>query len=181
MAPSNRPPKVMRAKMLNNIVLLFFPLCMAFAAISDLTTMRISNRLVLLVVGGFLVAALLANLTLQDFALHLATGLGVLVLAFSFFAMGWIGGGDAKLAAATGLWMGIPWVLPYIVYGGLLGGALTLILLSLRQYPLPTQLASVTWIDKLHHRQTGIPYGIALAAAGLITYSQTGTFTALMN
>lgn len=165
--------------MFNQIALLFFPLCMAFAAVSDLTTMRISNRLVLLVTGGFLVAALLANLSLQDFAIHIATGFGVLLLAFGFFAMGWIGGGDAKLAAATALWMGVPWVLPYVVYGGIFGGVLTIALLGLRRFPLPVQLASIGWIGKLHHHDTGIPYGIALAIAAMLVYTRTDIFVAL--
>lgn len=178
--PFYPPQKVMRVAMLNSIALLFFPLCMVLAAISDLTTMRISNKLVLLLTGGFLIVALLANLTMQEFAIHVATGLAVLIVAFTFFAMGWIGGGDAKLAAATAMWMGIPFVLPYIVYAGLMGGALTLALLSVRRFPLPMQLTSVPWIEKLHHPQTGIPYGIALAAAGLTTYSSSGIFAALL-
>lgn len=166
--------------MLNLIALLIFPLCMALAAISDLTTMRISNRLVLGLMAGFLVAALLANLTMQDFAWHLGVGIAVLVIAFTFFAFGWIGGGDAKLAAATAMWLGFPAVLPYIVYGGLLGGALTLMLLGARRLPLPQPLANVGWIDRLHDQRSGIPYGIALAVAGLLTFSQSGLFAALM-
>lgn len=166
--------------MINSIALLFFPLFMVLAAISDLTTMRISNKLVLGLTAGFLFVALMANLTLQDFALHLAVGAAVLIVAFGFFAMGWIGGGDAKLASATGLWLGVPAVLPYLVYAGLLGGALTLGLLMARRLPLPQPLAAVAWIDKLHDRQTGIPYGIALAAAGLVAYSSSGIFMALI-
>lgn len=164
----------------NLAVLSIFPLMMVMAALSDLTTMRISNRLVLILTGGFFIAALLANLTLQDFAWHLGTGVAVLVVTFSFFAMGWIGGGDAKFAAATALWLGIPATLPYMVYGGILGGALTLMLLAARRFPLPQPLASVGWIDRLHDQRTGIPYGIALASAGLLTFSGTPIFAALV-
>jgi prepilin peptidase CpaA len=100
----------------------------------------------------------------------------VLVVAFGFFALGWIGGGDAKLAAATTLWLGFGLTLPYLVYAGLLGGALTLIILALRRLPLSPMIARFAWIQRLHDRKSGIPYGVALAAAGLITYSNTAVF-----
>ncbi len=165
---------------MNSIALLFFPLFMALAATSDLLTMKISNRLVLLLVAGFFVLALLINLPLQQFMMHIAAGLVVLVFAFTFFAFGWVGGGDAKLAAATSMWLGFGMTLPYLVYAALLGGALTLGLLLIRRYPLPNILAKVDWIDRLHDRKTGIPYGIALATAGLFTYSDTTIFQLLI-
>ena len=39
---------------------------------------------------------------------------------------GWIGGGDAKLAAVTVLWLGLGHLADYLVYASLLGGALTI-------------------------------------------------------
>jgi len=161
---------------MSTLALFIFPLLMAFAASSDLLTMRISNRLILLLVGGFFVMALAINMPFQELALHFACAAIVLAVAFTLFALGWIGGGDAKLAAATTLWLGFGVTLPYIVYGGLLGGALTLLLLSLRQFPLPVMLMKVRWIERLHNKSTGVPYGIALAAAGLLTYSDTAIF-----
>lgn len=166
--------------MVAKIALLLFPLLMAFAASSDLLTMRISNRVVLLLVAGFALTALLIGMPLEQIGLHLACALVVLVVAFGFFAMGWVGGGDAKLAAATTLWLGFGLTLPYVVYAGLLGGALTLLLLSARKLPLPPTMSQVTWIARLHDEKTGIPYGIALAAAGLLTYSETSIFQQLV-
>ena len=49
-------------------------------------------------------------------------------------------------------------------------------ILALRRLPLTPFIARVQWIDRLHDQTAGIPYGIALAAAGLITYSETGIF-----
>jgi prepilin peptidase CpaA len=164
------------AFMLSTLALLIFPLLMALAASSDLLTMRISNRLVLLLIVGFLGMAVAINLPLQQFALHVGCAALVLVVAFGFFALGWIGGGDAKLAAATTLWLGFGLTLPYLVYAGLLGGALTLIILALRRLPLSPMIARFAWIQRLHDRKSGIPYGVALAAAGLITYSNTAVF-----
>jgi len=158
--------------------LLVFPLLMAFAASSDLLTMRISNRLVLLVMAGFFALALFTGMPLAEIGMHLACAALVLAFAFAFafFAFGWIGGGDAKFVAATTLWVGFGLALPYLVYAALLGGALTLALLALRRWPLPEPLRRIDWIDRLHDSRTQIPYGIALAAAGLLVYSDTAIF-----
>lgn len=163
------------------IPLLFvFPALMAFAAFSDLFTMRITNKLVLTVVAAFLVLALLAGVPIEQIGMHFAAGLVVLVVAFSFFALGWIGGGDAKLIAATTLWFGFSVMLPYLIYASLLGGVLTLVLLAVRRIPLPPQLKFVGWIEKLHDEKTGIPYGIALAVAALLVYPTSVVFTQLI-
>ena len=86
--------------------LLLFPALMAFAAASDLFTMTISNRVSLALVAGFLALALLGGMGLHDILLHFGAGATVLVVAFACFAMGWVGGGDAKVAAAAALWFG---------------------------------------------------------------------------
>jgi prepilin peptidase CpaA len=160
--------------------LLIFPLLMAFAASSDLLTMRISNKLVLLLVAAFFLLALITGMPLEEIGLHLACAAIVLVVAFTFFAFGWIGGGDAKLVAATTLWLGFGIMLPYLVYASMLGGALTLLMLAARRWPLPERLRAITWIDRLHDSKTGIPYGIALAAAGLLVYSDTAIFQSFL-
>jgi len=110
--------------------------------------------------------------------LHLAAGGVVLVGAFAFFAFGWIGGGDAKLAAVTALWLGWPLLLPYVVYSALFGGMLTLVILMLRRWPLPASLVGVSWVGRLHNAKTGVPYGIALAAAGMLLYADSFVFKA---
>jgi len=38
----------------------------------------------------------------------------------------------------------------------------------------------VTWIERLHDRKTGVPYGIALAAAALLVYPQSPLFAAFV-
>lgn len=161
------------------LALLVFPLLMAFAAASDLLTMRISNRLVLILTAAFLLIALLIGLPLPQLGMHVAGGLLVLSVAFAFFALGWIGGGDAKLAAATALWFGFADLLPYLLYATLLGGVLTLSILLARAWPLPTALAGIRWLGRLHDSKTGIPYGIALALAGILVYPQTAIFERL--
>ena len=114
---------------------------MAFAASSDLLTMTISNRVSLILVGGFFLMAAVTGMSVTDALWHVAAAAIVLVVAFGFFARGWIGGGDAKLAAATALWLGFDHLMPYLLYASLLGGALTLLLVQFRMVPLPQALA----------------------------------------
>jgi prepilin peptidase CpaA len=153
--------------------LMLFPALMAFAAASDLFTMTISNRISLALVAGFLLLALFGGMGMHDFLMHLGAGAAVLVVAFGCFAMGWVGGGDAKVAAGVALWFGFGHLLDYLVYASLLGGALTLLLLYIRQWPLPALLTGQAWLLRLHDKQTGIPYGIALAIAALMVYPET--------
>jgi prepilin peptidase CpaA len=154
--------------------LLFFPALMAFAASSDLFTMTISNRLSLALVGGFAVLTVFSGMSLPVIGLHLAAGALVLVISFVLFTQGWIGGGDAKLAAATALWFGFDYLFDYVVYASIFGGVLTLLILQFRHMALPAPLARQVWIQRLHERSGGVPYGIALAAAALVVYPHTG-------
>jgi prepilin peptidase CpaA len=153
--------------------LLLFPALMAFAAASDLFTMTISNRVSLALVAGFLVLAVFSGMGLHDMLSHAGAGAAVLAVAFVCFAMGWVGGGDAKVAAAAALWFGFGHLLNYLVYASLFGGALTLLLLQFRQWPLPYSLAGQAWLLKLHAKESGIPYGIALAIGALMIYPET--------
>ena len=161
------------------IRLLLFPALMAFAACSDLLTMTISNRISLALAGGFLLLALATGMSLGAVGMHLAAAAVVLAVAFICFAQGWIGGGDAKLAAATALWFGFDYLLNYLIYASLFGGVLTLLLIQFRLLPLPVVLARQKWILRLHEKGAGVPYGIALAAAALVVYPSTGWMASL--
>jgi prepilin peptidase CpaA len=159
--------------LVETVILGLFPAAMIYAAASDLVTMTISNRLSIALFVGFFAVALLIGMPFSDMGRHMIASAIVLVFAFGFFARGWIGGGDAKLAAATALWLGFPHLMDYLLVAAILGGALTLLILQARKWPLPRFLARQPWIVRLHAVETGIPYGIALAAAGLIVYPDT--------
>src|SRR3954468_6704166 len=158
---------------LDSARLLLFPALMAFAAATDLFTMTISNRVSIALAAGFLTLALMSGMETHDILAHLGAGAAVLVVAFGCFAMGWVGGGDAKVAAGGGLGGGFAPLLDYLVYASILGGALTILLLLFRQWPLPSQLFRLEWLSRLHDKQTGIPYGIALAIGALMVYPET--------
>jgi prepilin peptidase CpaA len=165
--------------MIEAIRLTLFPAMMAFAASSDLFTMTIANRVSLILVGGFFLLAGLTGMSAAALLSHAGVAAAVLVVAFVFFSRGWIGGGDAKLAATAVLWLGWGHLADYLVYASLLGGALTLGLIQFRAMPLPQLLAGRDWAERLHASDGGVPYGIALAAAALLVYPQTEWMTAL--
>src|SRR6267378_4457642 len=129
--------------------LVLFPAMMAFAASSDLLTMTISNRVSIILVGSFFALALASGMSAGDMLSHAGAAAIVLVVAFGCFARGWIGGGDAKLAAATALWLGFDYLMIYLIYASLLGGALTLLLIQFRSLPLPRILADKEWAERL--------------------------------
>ncbi|GGE09608.1 peptidase [Aureimonas endophytica] len=151
---------------------LIFPACMIVAALTDLCSMTIPNRLQLALAGGFVLAALSLGLPLPVLGLHLATGALMLLLTFGCFAAGWMGGGDAKLIAATALWLGPTTALAdYAMAATLYGGILTLLLLLARALLAPT--TGIVFLDRLLTKTVGCPYGIALGLAGLRVFADT--------
>jgi prepilin peptidase CpaA len=167
------------ALLIEAVELTFFPAMMAFAASSDLFTMTIANRVSLILIAGFGLLALGTGMTGYGLLLHVTAAALVLVVVFFFFTRGWIGGGDAKLAAATVLWFGFAHLLDYLFYASLFGGALTLLIVYFRTVPLPQPLVGRSWAERLHRNDSGVPYGIALAAAALVIYPQTEWMAAI--
>ena len=149
------------------LLMLVLPALLAVAAACDLASFTIPNLLSLALAVAFAVFGLVAGLPPGDFAFHLLAGLIALVAGFALFAFGYIGGGDAKLFAAVALWLGLHDLPAYALVASLMGGLLTLALLSLRQWPLPARLARFDWIIRLHEKSSGIPYGVALASGAL--------------
>lgn len=152
---------------------LFFPAGMALAASTDLLTMTIPNRLCLALAVGYSVFSIIFAVSPQEILVNFSCGAAVMALTFGLFSLGWIGGGDAKLAAATALWLGWGSLLNYGLTAAVYGGALTLAIILARRASIPSSLARQAWIARLRDPASGVPYGIALAAAGLVVYPQT--------
>ncbi|WP_254082112.1 prepilin peptidase [Devosia sp. WQ 349K1] len=165
---------------MSHIAIIYFPALMFFAAISDLFTMRIPNWLVLAVGLAFFPAAIIVQMPWEAIGLHVLCAFAVLVVAFGLFALNVIGGGDAKFAAATVLWLGAGQVLPYLVYASVFGGVLTILILLLRSLPLEVWITRFEWLSRLHNRKNGVPYGIALAIAAVFVYPETLIYNLLV-
>ena len=129
-------------------VLLIFPAGMALAATMDLLTMTIPNRLCAALAVGYFILAAILGVPMQGVLFNISCGAAVLILTFGLFSLGWIGGGDAKLAAATALWLGWNPLLDYSLSAAMCGGALTLAITIARWRRAPQP----------NHRQGGRPH-----------------------
>lgn len=151
----------------------FYPVIMIQAGFGDLRTMQIPNRLILLLLAGYVVAALLGGLTLFDIAWSFAAASIVFAFGFIGFSCRWMGGGDVKLLTVSALWLGAGNLAPFIFYTAIFGAGLTILLLIFRAVRLPVSWQGQEWISRLHHRDTGVPYGVAIAAAAVLVYMRT--------
>lgn len=153
-------------------IFVIFPFAMAYAAFSDLVSMTIANRVSIVLVAAFIGLAVVIGMPLEAIGLHVGVAFATLVVAFGCFAAGWMGGGDAKLLAATALWFGpTQLLLDYLVLGTVFGGILTLGLLLARASFVP--VTGIGFVDHLLEKETGVPYGIGLGAAGLTAYTSS--------
>jgi prepilin peptidase CpaA len=107
---------------------------------------------------------------------HVLAGTLALGLGFTLFAVGLIGGGDAKLFACIALWLGFHNLAEFALVASIVGGALTVLLLSVRRLPLPPWLSGQDWILRLHEARGAIPYGVALAAGAFLILPQAEIF-----
>ena len=161
----------MSPDLIKTLVLLLFAALVIAAAVKDLESFTIPNWISIALALAFAPAALLTGASLGVIGISLAVGLAVLVLAVGMFALGWIGGGDAKLMAAASLWLGLKGLAPFVIYTALAGGALALILLALRSAWLrPIAHAGPVWARRLATPGEAAPYGVAIAIGALAAF-----------
>lgn len=158
---------------------ILFPFLVSYAAASDLLTMKISNSVNGCIFFSFIYFAVASGMSAEVLAWHVCAGVLTLAVSFGMFARGWIGGGDAKLAAATALWLGLAHLGDFIIIASVLGGMLTLAIVYARSFPLPAASIHLPFVTHLHSAKTDIPYGIALSAAALIVMSHAAGFERL--
>lgn len=157
--------------MLEALIFVVFPFCMLFAAISDMLSMTIANRVSLILAGAFMVVAPLTGMEWTQYGLHLAAGALVLACTIGLFAVGAMGGGDAKLMAATSVWMGFgACLVDYLLIASVIGGLLTMALLAYRGSALATMTRNNLFLRHFADEKMGIPYGIALGLGGLLAF-----------
>ena len=157
--------------MLEAVIFVVFPFCMLFAAISDTLSMTIANRVPVLLVATFALAAPLTGMDWATYGGHFAAGALILAITFGLFALGGMGGGDAKLLAATAVWMGLNVdLIGYLVISTLIGGLLTLAILLYRKSPLAAYTGHNRFLRHFADEDVGIPYGVALGVGGLIAF-----------
>jgi prepilin peptidase CpaA len=152
-------------------MLLILPALVIVAGLMDVTTFRIPNWISLVALIAFVPAALALGASLPVIGIHLAVGVAALIAAMGMWAVGWIGGGDAKLFAAAALWIGWPAVGMYMLITALCGGALAIALLNLRSgWARAVVPVGPPWMERLREHGGDVPYGVAIAAGALIAF-----------
>ena len=157
-----------------------FPTAMVFAGLLDVMTMKIRNQLVAALLLGYAVLAPLAGMGLGDMGSSIALAALVWAIGFTMFSLGWIGGGDAKLAAASVLWLGTGQALAYVLYTAVIGAGLALAILAFRRMSPPPAGRLPEWIERLRSAEAGVPYGAAMAPAALLVFPDTAWMTSLL-
>jgi prepilin peptidase CpaA len=145
-----------------------FPALVIVAALKDLTSFTIPNWISLALLAAFAPAALTGHMPWPTFGLHFAVFAAALVGGMAMYALGWIGGGDAKLFAVSGLWIGAGGFLPFVLVTAVAGGALAVLLVSLRHDFVRAHIpAGPAWVERLRQPKGDAPYGVAIAIGGL--------------
>ena len=136
------------------------------AAYRDIRTFKISNTLVLTIGAlGIIRLILLGSPIAASYAIGVA-GL-VFLVGFLMFTRGWIGAGDVKLLMATVLLVRYPDLFAFFMRMAILGAALSLMVILLRNYvPL---VVGARLGSHLATIRSAVPYGVAIAVAGIIT------------
>src|SRR6218665_898246 len=153
-------------------VFVILPLCLAFAALTDLISMTIPNRIPLILLASFIATAPFTGMDWQTFAMSFVAAAAVFVFCFALFAAKVMGGGDAKLLTAASVWFGFNISLVEFLLGvTFVGGILTLAILVLRSRSQEIIAVGLPIPDSLLVAKK-IPYGIGIAIAGLLTYGE---------
>lgn len=159
---------------LQTLLVLICPVLVIVAGLRDATTYTIPNWISLALIAAFPVAAFAVGLPVQTIGLHFAIGAAALVAGFAMYALRWIGGGDAKLLAASALWIGWPSVLTFLGVTGIAGGLLAVSLLGLRSaWVRPYMPSGPTWLARLIEPGQNVPYGVAIAVGALAAFPST--------
>ena len=137
------------------ILLGLLALILVVAAVIDVRTFTISNRLNLTVALLAPVYWWAAHLPIwPDIGLQVAVAASVFALLAVAFYAGMMGGGDVKLAAALALWFSPMSTMRFLIFMSIAGGLLTLVVMTMHRM-------------RKKPGKPEIPYGVAIAVGGL--------------
>jgi len=149
--------------------LAFFCVLMIIAAVQDAMTMKISNRISILLILGFLAYAASASIAPLEVAIRAATMIAIFAILLVPYHYNLMGGGDVKLMAAGSLWFQAPEPLfLFIALTSIFGGLVTLVLQVMRTMPMPIFLYRSEAFDRWQRNSRYVPYGIGIGAGALI-------------
>lgn len=163
---------------LSTILLAILPVLAIGAALHDLITMKIPNWISGVLIVGFFPAALVLGLPLDVVGVSVGLAMAMLVIGMGMFAANWIGGGDAKLLAASMLWMGASAGVSFVFHTALVGGGFCILLMTARSHLPFFAQSGPGWVMRLMQPKGDIPYGVAIAIGALLAYPSSPLMTA---
>jgi prepilin peptidase CpaA len=149
----------METIIITRVLLGALAIALIYACIDDWRRRIIENWLTL---GIALVAPIFwwsNGWTFGAMGIQVAMAIVLFLIFLIFFMLGMMGGGDVKLIAALALWFPVPDMMRLLMVMAILGGLLTLGMMirhKLRKDEAPLE----------------VPYGIAIALAGLWTIAE---------
>lgn len=159
----------MTAVSTGHLVILCLAGLLCWALVSDALTMKIPNRISIGLVALYPAWVMASGMPLDQVLLPIALAIVMLVAGFTFFDLGWIGGGDAKMLAALTLWAGPEMLLPMIFVTTLAGGVMAtgaILSEAMRRRAVLARGGEVNGPFLSSVIKSKIPYGVAIAIGG---------------
>lgn len=153
--------------------LMMFPLLMIIAGAGDVMTLRIPNRLIMILMATFPPFAFAVGMSPLIFAIHVATAAVLLTAGFALFSLRLFGGGDAKLLAAAALWLGFPCAIPFVFFTAIAGGVLALAIGIMHAVQQEAEVQAPALGRLFTGFRPDVPYGFAIAIGAILTLPLT--------
>jgi prepilin peptidase CpaA len=158
------------------LLLSVFPAALLIAAANDIYEFKIPNWISILLVAVYPLAGLAVGAGPHILVEGALIGAAALTIGFCLFAARIVGGGDAKLLAATAPWMGLGSLGLFLFQTAIAGLVLAMAMSLFRKLPVLPVYAHASWLIRLHERKKDLPYAVAIASGALLSFSQTPYF-----
>lgn len=150
-----------------------FPTLMIIAGAGDALSMRIPNWLTGLLALLFFPMAFLTGMPWADFGMHVAVGAALFFAGFALFSLRLFGGGDAKLLAAAGMWLGWPDLMPFLVLTAFAGGVLAFCIMAWSAINQSSEINEGALFRRLGSIRPDVPYGFAFAIGAILAFQHS--------
>ena len=158
------------------LLLSVFPAVLLIAAANDIYEFKIPNWLSIVLVAVYPAAGIAVGADAKLIAEGMLLGAAALTIGFGLYAIKIIGGGDAKLFAATAPWIGLGTLGAFLFATAVSGLLLAIVMSTFRRLPILPVFVHAPWLIQLHERKKDLPYAVAIGAGGLLSFSQTPYF-----
>jgi prepilin peptidase CpaA len=151
------------------------------ACVSDARSLKIPNLYSVIIIALFPAAFLATPELFGKWWEHLGSLGAIFVITYLMFAAGMMGGGDTKLGTALALWVGLPAVLPYVIWMGAAGGIVALLSLYFKKKKPFKSPRAGSWPAQVQEGRNAVPYGIAISFGAWAALLQKGFMPDLLH